>query len=271
MIYVDPRLGPKKTERGGKPRKPRNFTNHLGKLGWTFETLEYGDVMFYGIGPGGCGLKIGAELKKIEDFIGSIESGRLFGHQIPGLAKNYDIKYLILEGIYHRGPDGDLETLRGREWGPLRGSESHGRRWQWGDFTKALNAVSVGYGVHVLQCGNPRETACTIAALRNWWSKDWEEHSTSGVQYIQSLNDNGLYTYTKPSLVRRVAAMLPGVGNKRSTAVSKAFDTVLEMALASESEWRAIPGIGRKTAESVVRSIREERAAVDKTMMEEER
>jgi len=82
--------------------------------------LEFGDLAFEGRGPhGACSIVI--ERKRITDLIQSMESRRLSGHQLPGMAERYDYCYLIVEGIWRPGQNGELE-IRNGSW-----STGHGR------------------------------------------------------------------------------------------------------------------------------------------------
>ena len=61
--------------------------------------MDYGDAMVTGNGP--CGqVDIGIERKRIGDLVNSITTGRLSGHQLPGLLAQYYKVYIIVEGMY---------------------------------------------------------------------------------------------------------------------------------------------------------------------------
>src|SRR5260370_42363568 len=74
--------------------------------------LDFGDYAFDGYGPRGVVL-VGVERKRIDDIVNSIHSGRFAGHQLPGLIETFDYSYLVIEGMFRRGDDGELTTPRG--------------------------------------------------------------------------------------------------------------------------------------------------------------
>jgi ERCC4-type nuclease len=61
--------------------------------------------------------------------------------------------------------------------------------------------------------------------------------------------------WLKPSLVRRVATQLEGIGWEKSAAVAAKFSSVLDMIVATEAEWQTIPGIGKGLAARAVRQL----------------
>jgi len=52
----------------------------------------------------------------------------------------------------------------------------------------------------------------------------------------------------KPTLLRKIAAELPGVGVGRSALVEKHFGSVYNMFMATEKDWLKIDGVGKVTA-----------------------
>ena len=58
-----------------------------------------------------------------------------------------------------------------------------------------------------------------------------------------------------PNLVRRVAAQLEGIGWEKSAAVATRFATVLDMVVATEKEWQAVPGVGKTLAARAVQQL----------------
>ena len=59
--------------------------------------LDFADFSFSGNGPEG-GVGIGVERKGVMDLLQSMTSGRLVGHQLIGLQKEYDWTYLLVVG-----------------------------------------------------------------------------------------------------------------------------------------------------------------------------
>lgn len=215
-------------------------------------TLEYGDVAFMGNGPTGE-IKIGAERKAINDLIQSINSGRLSGHQLPGLLETYDKVYLLVEGYWRANrKDGRVEVLRHGKFKPLGDSKFTSKR-VWGYLT-ALNAST---GVTVFTTSDMGETALLIEELHQWWNQKWEKHHSATM--MNKLNPPTAYLRPgKPSLIRRIAVELPGIGYYRVRNVEEAFgESVKKMFEASEEEWLDIKGIGKITAKNAWEALHE--------------
>lgn len=226
------------------------FPVGLAKLG----DLEYGDMSFVGNGPDGFPVLVGVERKKLNDLLNSVDTGRLMGHQIPGMLAVYGERYLVVEGQWRANPaHGMVELKKGKGWYILK----HGRRtYSASGVWNFLNSLDMMAGVRIRSTSSPTDTVRLVAALFHWWSKEWTEHrSISGHSYSM-LTGARLY---RPSLKRRIAAELPGIGSKRSADAAKHFDTIIDMIMAEEKEWLEIDGIGKVTAHRIYEELRKGR------------
>lgn len=233
MILIDPRSG------------SQNYIEPLRSLGAPVEvvTLEFGDVTFFG-----SGRAIGIELKKLSDYLQCLVTGRYAGHQLPGMCEHYDEVYLIVEGLWRPNPiDGVLETRRGKDWTPVTLGK---RKYQYRDLDNALSTLDVKGGVRVKRSTTENETARQVYGLYNWW-QDVDAHR-SHLALNRSGRDEAIFT--RPTLARRVAAELPNVGFTKSAMIVGKFPTVRSMVDATEKEWGAMPGIGKKMARQIVQS-----------------
>ena len=163
MMFLDSRVGSK------------DLLDPMRRFGIPVEltTLDYGDATWLGKGPDGP-LPVGVELKTIGDLLSSLVSGRLTGHQIPGMVQQYHQVWLVVEGMVK--PDretGELQQFRGSGWRPI---ELGRRRFTYHDFSAFLATLETKAGVHVRQTEGRWETACLLASLYRWWQKDWESH-----------------------------------------------------------------------------------------------
>jgi hypothetical protein len=104
--------------------------------------------------------------------------------------------------------------------------------------------------LRVRSTDTPQQTAYTLRNMYHWWQKTWHDHATLHVVYTPP---PPTALVLKPGLVRRIATQLKHIGWDRSAAVAARFRTPLDMALALESEWLDIPGIGKGIAASVIR------------------
>lgn len=215
--------------------------------------LEYGDVSIIGNGPEGCPVAIGVEVKQISDVLKCITDGRFAGHQLPGLIQTYQFRYLLIEGRYR--PDVHSGILQWMTHKGLWANAAIGNRaFMYKELDHWLMTMEMRGGMRIVRAYDRHEAVCWLADLYHWWcSKEFEEHKSH-----LSLNESGAIdqnVLVRPSLVRRMAKELPGVGLDRSAAVAKEFHTPLDMILADESEWRDIEGIGKVTARKIMEAL----------------
>ncbi len=228
MIFLDSRVGSK------------DLARPLQSLGAdvSLTTMEFGDIWICGSGPGDVNVDIGIERKVISDLLASIETGRLMGHQIPGLVTAYEYPYLLVEGICRPGSHGILEVPRRGSWAPA----GFGRRtWLYGDLILFLNTVVIQAGVPVIRTSGRGETAQALHALAEWWDKPWSAHKS--LKAIHGTTAPRMLL-TKPSVTQTVAAQIPGVGWEYSSAVEEAFGSVQGMVEGSVQAWAAVRGEG---------------------------
>jgi ERCC4-type nuclease len=206
-------------------------------------TLRFGDVAIVGHGPDGP-ITIGVERKRITDLWGSLTSGRLAGHQLTGLIDEYRYRWLLVEGPYREREDGLIEVPQGRgEWRRLSVLALDLEAW--------LLTLQLRGGLALWRTWDVHETVRFIAALHQWWTKPWDEHA--GHLALHTPPDSAILT--RPKLIVRVAAELPGIGYKKAHRVSRKFQTVQEMANAEEGTWQEIDGIGPTISRAVTLAI----------------
>lgn len=240
MILVDSRVG------------SGDLLLHFPRGSASITTLEFGDCAFLGIGPGGAPVRVGIEVKALGDAAASIRSGRFAGHQLPGLVANYDKVYVVLEGMYRPGTEGELETYKKGQW--VTGEWGR-TAWMYNELDGWINSINIIAGVTVKRTMSRKETAAVIYGLYHWWtSKSYEKHRSH-----VGFDESGRPTLIKPGLVRRVAAELPLIGWDRSSDVAMKFPSVLAMVLADEKDWMSIKGIGKIIARKVIAAIRGEK------------
>lgn len=243
MITIDNR-------QGSKDLHPL-FPKGMAELGH----LQYGDLAFLGRGPGDTPLAIGVERKRIRDLVDSLASGRLSGHQLPGLCNCYDIVYLVIEGLWRPHPEtGLLETYSHGEWLPLTlGSRGFMAR----EIYNFINSLTIFAGVLSWVTANPRETMTLTTSLWHWWNdKGFYSHVSYRKAHRPFVN---IGVMQQKSLVFKMAMEIPGVGPERAVDVAKRFPTVMDMVLAGTEEWRSIPGFGEVLGERIPKLLQEYR------------
>ena len=243
IILVDSRVGSKE------------LAPIIRKYGVECELTElpYADVAMEGCGPHGP-ITIGCERKTLNDLLCCIDDSRYAAHQRPGMLMMYTKSFLFLEGMWTYGDGNGYEGLlmqgyrRGQSWGPLR--VKGGRTPLYSKLYRYLLSVSLS-GVIITNSLDINHTAYNLCELWHFFQKPWHQHrSLMETQKLAIPSLNG-----KPSLVRRWAAELPGIGVEHSLDAERVFKTGTGLALSTQAEWETIPGIGPKTAKKVVREI----------------
>lgn len=230
----------------------------LRQLGCEVEStfLHFGDVSFLGYGANGDPVSVGVEVKSIEDCIACIQSGRFAGHQLPGLLQSYDHIWLLITSDYRpRARDGVLEYRKEGRGGGAYWSESCGRQRTvfWRDVESWLMSMAILGGIRIHRVPDYKEAALWLKMASNWFSRD-THHSHEVIHGSKEIfGDTALLV--KPTLARRVAAQLPGIGTKRSAEVARVFHTLTDMVNASPKDWLKVEGVGRGIAQKVYDAI----------------
>ena len=217
-------------------------------------TLEFGDVAFQGRGVKGAPVSIGVEVKKLPELVASLRSGRLQGHQLPGMCQTYDYRWLLIEGELQFDQKGALLRRAGRrDWRPMPGQMGVG------ELLKRLHVMHLCAGLVPLWAADQRATVVHLEMLyRVWTDVDLDEHKSH------------LGTYRPPSILplspmRTTLETLPQVGPAASFAAQKKFKSVKRAINASTDEWASLLLVspektrvfGKKHAELVTAALEE--------------
>lgn len=239
MILVDSRIG------------SVELLPHIKRLGVPTEkaSLPFGDIAFEGQGREGT-IAVGVERKTLHDMLNCIDDARYNGHQRLGMAEYYQVNFLLIEGLWKpHDPHGTLmEGFKGgTSWAECRYRSS---RVMYAKLRRYLFSVSLS-GVHVLYTRDLVQTAFDICECWHYFQKPWRSHTS--LLEMQKLNLPTLNG--KPSLVRKWAADIDGIGVKHSQDAEQLFRKPVALANSEETDWLRIPGIGVKSAQSIVRQI----------------
>lgn len=237
MITLDPRVG-------SKHMKP--IFDRL-KVPYQVGPLEFGDCEFIGSGPNDTPVIISVEIKggrNGSDFLTSMQSGRLAGHQAPGLQR-LDRRYLIVEGL--------RPNRQGVLW-----ISGHARR---PIFMADVNRYLTGLeetGLRVRRTSSPEHTAHVIfKELYQFWQKPYHEHTSTNTVYVPPVFTLIEEEEALARFRRVLVAMKVGVGAGRSKPVAEHFGSIYAMVNSEVGDWRGIDGIGKKTPGEVLRAVRE--------------
>lgn len=215
--------------------------------------LEFGDVMLTGHGPGDSTLSVGIEVKSASGLIRDIETGRLGGHQIPGLIKSYDRAWLLIYGSVRPSAGNVLELYRHGRWIP----QSLGARpMPWSYIEGWLLTLQYFTPVRVKWVYNEEEAAKWIVVMDKWLSKKWDQHR--GMSQFNESQTQAPLPGADPieELMANVASRLPGIGQSRGWDAAKHFNSVEEMINAPASEWQKVNKIGPVIAKATREIIR---------------
>lgn len=250
MLLLDPRAG------------SGDLVAWLTPLGVpaTTSRLEFGDVAFVGNGPNDLPHQVGLEVKTIGDVVNCMTSGRFAAHQLPGLLRDYDEAWLLIEGQWRPSvPDGLLQVYHPSKhfWFTLK---TGGRQWMWKDVQGWVQSMMVLGGVKVWCSPDRAQLAAFIAGLYRWWQKPFGDHSSlkTFVDYKARVGGaSGQPAMLRaPSFERRVYKELPGIGWEKSGNVEMAFPDVLTAVQADAAAWQRIPGVGPTIATRITRALR---------------
>lgn len=213
-------------------------------------TLSSGDFDWVGKGPGGAQVSVVVERKRLDsDLIQSMQSRRLSGKQLPGMCDEYDYGYLVVEGIWRVGADGQIEVPVGDNNRSWRSLGVHSRAVH-----NYLMGLSFRAGLQPWKTNSARETVSFVVdQYRMWTEKAWDEHKCHEAVYAPADASNGrrLSLRTrKITVMEKLCMQLPGVDAK-ARDVATHFGSADRMTAATVDEWQEVKGIGKVGAQRI--------------------
>ncbi len=219
--------------------------------------IAFGDVVFWGASDTDIPIRVCVERKKIGDLASCILDGGYLYQAQSAKEAGMDVLCLIAEGQTRASPeDGLLEILvwginprtlrRAQIYEPVKPTIAYAR------FDQYLTELDYLANIIVKRSSDVRETAAIIKAL--WLNFQTPPSKHNSLHQMFSPPPQRVQL-VKPSLVRRVANELPDIGWGKSQAVAEKFGTVRAMVEAGVKDWLDVDGIGKKTAEKVVREL----------------
>ena len=206
-------------------------------------TLDFADVAFEGRGEGDTIVDVGVELKCLPDAVSSLRTGRLAGHQMPGLVSLYDRNvWIVVEGHWSTNKAGIIVQAHWRkqggrpklEWIPVKG------KMTGAELEKRLLTLELQYGCHVRFTTDRRATVSFLVSLFRWWTdRSLDEHRSHLTVHVPS-------TVVPISDERAALMRWPGVGVEWSRAALTTFGSINRAATASIAEWAALTATTRQ-------------------------
>jgi len=166
--------------------------------------------------------RVGVERKEVHDFVGSLLEGRLF-QQLKGLRGAYIRPVLVIEGEGLLGISGvSQQSIMG-----------------------ALASIVAGYGIPTIFTRDDRETAALLLAIAK------REHDEGRIPAVRG--DKG--SMSLPERQQFLVEGLPHVSGTLSQRLLSELGSVRGVFNASVEQLCAVKGVGRRTAEEIVRTL----------------
>jgi len=216
--------------------------------------LRCGDVNFIGRWIDGEEIWIWGERKKLGDLVSCIlDTGRLLRQIQEAHQSGFKFLFLIIETTFLRAnpKSGVLEIRTGKGWKEYKlGSMS--KPIQYSRIMGYLNQLRYYLGVHIYYTNSVRETAQVIMGVYSMFQTTPEEHDS--LQQFVTTPEPVASFLQKPSLIRRMAKELPGIGWDRSKDIEAELGSARELCRVLCGDYRAggdtsrlmeIEGIGK--------------------------
>jgi ERCC4-type nuclease len=211
--------------------------------------MDFADFCFVGNGPDGP-VNIGIERKTIRDLLSSINTGRLSGHQLIGLANSYDYIYIVVDGAFKAKSDGLLRVPCGQgNWTTLKLGDRPVHKSMIDNYFNNLFAV---LGISHEFTNSPMQTGMWVSATYKWWNKKWTEHKAHLDFHVTKPRR---VMMSKPTTLHRMIKEIEGVGWDKGLVVSRAFNSMAEIVMAEEKDISKGRGIGKILAKRILNTL----------------
>jgi ERCC4-type nuclease len=186
-------------------------------------------------------------------LISSIRSERLPGHQLPGLQRTYDFRWLLIEGLWRSTRKGLLQVEHRGRWQDVQG------RMTVSELNKRVLVMLLRGGLIPWYTTTRHQTLEWVRDLyRTWTDVALDQHQSH------------LAIYEPPTLCpvtqfRRTVKTLPDVGLKASLAAQQTFGSLKHAINAGIAEWASVTTmddhtrkkrrLGMKVATRIVNAI----------------
>ncbi len=211
--------------------------------------IRYGDFAFVGLWTDRVEVNVCGDRKKVGDLITCVNDGRHVQQVQDARAAGYDFVFLVVEGLMRPSPtSGALQHRSGSGW------RDHPANIDYSRIEAYMTEMELYAGVTVKRTASPNETAFYIRHLYKQFARPPEDH-TSLQLFHKDKGPAVDFLSSRPTLLRRWAKELSGVGWDRSAAIADHFNSITAMYEADQKEWQKISGVGKKTAETVHNEI----------------
>lgn len=218
--------------------------------------IPHGDFNILGFWHDQEAIRIAGDRKHLGDMLKCIDDGRHVQQVQDCWAAGFKFVFVVLEAIFRPDPvSGLLQEFHNgwRDYDLNHGNSKHPRYIEYNRLAMYLLEARYHMGVQIIQTASSWETARQIQALDTLFSVPPERHASLN-KFFEPPNAMPQFA-GRPPLVQRMAKELTGFGWNRAAAVAKVFPTPSDMVQAGSTSWEAIPGIGKKLADSAFMEI----------------
>ena len=208
------------------------------------------DFAFQGQWDGGRPLWACGDRKHLGDLLQCIRDGRHVRQLQRCREAGYEIQYLVVEGaIIKHNITGNVAIRKGKN------VVDHPAHIPFSELTAYLEEVALYGGVQVRLTLGLTSTVSAILQAYKTLAVPPDHHKV--LHKVYSIPHTGAADMLgrRPSLLRRIAKELPGVGWELSQRVEDHFSSVGEMLTAAPSLWEDIEGIGSTKAQRITGAI----------------
>jgi len=208
------------------------------------------DFAFKGQWDGGRDMWVCGDRKKVTDLLQCIRDGRHV-RQIQRCSEaGYEIQYLIIEGQLLK----NMHTGKVSKW-VEKGLTSYHANMDYSEVQAYLEQLQIYGGIQVRYSKYLMDTVEHILQAWKTLTKPPDAHQVLHKVYSTPHTGAADMLRRRPSLLRRIAKELPGVGWELSQRVEDHYSSIAEMMEAPTIEWKKIDGIGLTKAQTIRQSI----------------
>jgi len=210
--------------------------------------MQCGDVAFTGKWTDNEEMWVWCERKKLGDLVAcALDTGRLLRQIQEAHQAGFKFFFLIVEAMFRKDPaTGLLQQLRGKNWANYT-LGSNTKTIPYSRISGYLNQLRYYLNIQVYITRSVRETADTVMEVYSMFQTSPEDHSS--LKQFATTPEPVASFLQKPSLIRRMAKELPGIGWDRSKDIEEELGSARELCrVLADGDWvrlLGIEGIGR--------------------------
>lgn len=208
-------------------RNDADLLKALGSIAQSYP-LVAGDVNFKGKWIDNEEIWIWCERKKLGDLVAcALDTGRLLRQIQEAHQAGFKFFFLIVEAMFRKDPaTGLLQQLRGKNWANYT-LGSNTKTIPYSRISGYLNQLRYYLNIQVYITRSVRETADTVMEVYSMFQTPPEDHNS--LKQFATTPEPVASFLQKPSLIRRMAKELPGIGWDRSKDIEEELGSAREL------------------------------------------